>query len=132
MWKRIASLVETRFREEDTGERRKPTPALAQTPVPAPAPPRVAQDFRAVSIAPRADACAAAKQMNGKRHLVREAPRLPLPECASPEQCRCRYEKHDDRRHEDRRHPFGNGLGLADPDAERRQKKSRGRRSTDF
>jgi hypothetical protein len=129
MWKRFASLVEARFRDEDTGEHRRPT--LVPSRVQPPAPLRVVRDFRAVSIAPRSDACRAAKQMGGKRFLVREAPRLPLTGCPSPEQCRCRYDKHDDRRQDDRRHPFGNGLGLANPDAERRQKKGRGRRSTD-
>jgi hypothetical protein len=150
MWKRFASLVETRFRDEDTDDRRRPTPARPQRPVAvtaqaqarAPAPkqlqprttaaPRLVRDFRAVSIAPKSVACPAAKQVNGKRFLIREAPRLPLAGCTLPEQCRCRYDKHDDRRQHDRRHPYGNGLGIADPDAERRQKKTRGRRATDL
>ena len=70
----------------------------------APAPkPKLAVDFRAVSLQP-AIACQAAGRVGvDKRYLVREAPRLPLAGCATPERCTCKYRKHADRRFEDRR-----------------------------
>lgn len=68
--------------------------------------------FHAVAIRFPANACAAAKQMAGVRHLAREAPPLPLPGC-DVSRCECRYVHYDDRRSgKDRRSPFAPG-GLA-------------------
>ena len=68
--------------------------------------------YHAVSIRFPANACAAAKEMAGVRHLASEAPPLPLPGCTSA-RCDCRYVHHDDRRSgKDRRSPFAAG-GMA-------------------
>ena len=60
-------------------------------------------DYRAVSIAPSMECYAAAKDVAGKRYLMREAPQLPLVNCTSPENCSCKFRKHADRRDGDRR-----------------------------
>ena len=62
--------------------------------------------YHAVSIKFDSNACAAAKEMEGRRFLSSAAPRLPLPECNSLD-CRCRFLHHKDRRtNKDRRSPF--------------------------
>ena len=62
--------------------------------------------FHAVSLKFPADACDAAKAMEGKRFLSSAAPRIPLPECDSLE-CKCRFVHHKDRRAgDDRRNPY--------------------------
>jgi hypothetical protein len=66
-------------------------------------PSRAAPDYRAVSLAPDSACHAVAKDVAGKRYLLREAPRLPLPACATPATCTCKYRKHADRRDNDRR-----------------------------
>jgi hypothetical protein len=60
-------------------------------------------DYRAVSLAPNIECYAAAKDVAGKRYLMREAPHLPLAGCATPEKCTCKFRKHADRRDGDRR-----------------------------
>jgi hypothetical protein len=60
-------------------------------------------DYRAVSLAPSLECYAAAKNSPGKRYLLREAPRLPLANCATPASCSCKFRKHADRRDGDRR-----------------------------
>ncbi len=68
--------------------------------------------FHAVSIKYSGRACAAAKDLTGRRFLATAAPKLPLPECDILE-CSCRFAHHEDRRaQKDRRSPFGPG-GLA-------------------
>jgi len=42
--------------------------------------------------------CEAAKALAGQRFLSGDAPPLPLPDCDRPDDCRCRYRKHGDRR----------------------------------
>jgi len=65
--------------------------------------------YHAVSLRFEADACAAAKEMGGRRFLSNAAPRLPLPACNALE-CRCRFAHHKDRRAgKERRSPFGSG-----------------------
>ena len=65
--------------------------------------------YHAVSLKFDANACAAAKEMSGRRFLSNAAPRLPLPECNALE-CRCRFNHHSDRRAgKDRRSPFASG-----------------------
>ncbi len=59
-------------------------------------------DYRAVSLESGA-ACRAATGNAGKRYLLREVPRLPLPNCPAPHACTCRFRKHSDRRDGDRR-----------------------------
>ncbi|MEQ9462122.1 MAG: hypothetical protein RJQ10_00555 [Haliea sp.] len=53
--------------------------------------------FRACTIEPGPDACAAVTVLQKQRFLQMEAPLLPLPECGRI-QCKCRYRWHDDRR----------------------------------
>jgi hypothetical protein len=48
-------------------------------------------------------ACAAARELRGKRFLSRNAPRLPLPECSKQDQCQCKYRHLGDRRGPQRR-----------------------------
>ena len=87
--------------------------------------PRVS-DYHAVSICCRADACQAAKNKLGKRHLSAEAPLLPLRQCDRPDQCNCRYQHYDDRRGEPRRRSDQGLTANTDPDqVERRYKKDR-------
>lgn len=65
--------------------------------------------FHAVSIKYSGRACAAAKDLTGRRFLATAAPKLPLPECDILE-CSCRFAHHEDRRmQKDRRSPFGPG-----------------------
>jgi hypothetical protein len=60
-------------------------------------------DFRAVSIAPSLECCAAAMRATGRPYLLREAPRLPLAACTMPTKCSCKFHKNADRREGDRR-----------------------------
>jgi hypothetical protein len=60
-------------------------------------------DYRAVSLAPSLECYAAAKNCPGTRYLLRDAPRLPLANCATPANCTCKFRKHADRRDGDRR-----------------------------
>ena len=64
-------------------------------------PSRAAVNFRAVSIA-SGTGCHAAGDAT-RRYLLREAPRLPLPNCAMAAKCSCKFRKHSDRRDGDRR-----------------------------
>jgi hypothetical protein len=70
-------------------------PKSIATPVPA------GKDFRAISVTPGIKCCQAAKSGVGERHLMREAPRLPLPGCTMPASCSCRFKKASDRRDSD-------------------------------
>lgn len=85
--------------------------------------------YHAVSVTPGMMRCPKAAKLRGVRFLSRSAPSIPLPGCTMPQECACRFQKHNDRRHGDRR-LFG-----CDPDdryfsgTERRR--SFGRRSTD-
>jgi hypothetical protein len=58
-------------------------------------------NYRAVSIVGASNACAAAKALADQRILLSKAPMLPLPDCTDAGNCRCRFEKHEDRREED-------------------------------
>jgi hypothetical protein len=92
-----------------------------------PVPADHAGDFRAVSLAPSLDCCAATKDMKSRRHLWREAPRLPLPGCAMRSNCSCKFIKHTDRRDGDRRLFGGNVNSQWFAGSERRN--HRGRRT---
>lgn len=63
------------------------------------------KNFTAVSIVTPATCCLAVKEFAGRKLLAKDAPRLPLPGCSDPRQCKCRFQKHADRRggDEDRR-----------------------------
>lgn len=71
------------------------------------APPgKARRDFRAVSLVAQAHGCREVLARRGQRYLLGEEPRLPLPECSTPAQCRCRYQSHADRRQGERRSPW--------------------------
>jgi hypothetical protein len=85
------------------GESPRAYPAKKPAPGAKLKPSHVGADYRAVSLAPNSACHAAAKDVAGKRYLLREAPRLPLPACATPATCSCKYRKHAERRDADRR-----------------------------
>ncbi len=74
-------------------------PFLRASRVAAPPPP----DYRAVSVLLRGPACGAAQACAGQRMLLRPNTRLPLRDCTTPDQCRCRFAMHADRRQGERR-----------------------------
>jgi hypothetical protein len=63
------------------------------------------KSYPAVAIITASDCCSEVKSLKGTRKLAVEVPRLPLPDCSMPQQCRCRFKKYPDRRsdEEDRR-----------------------------
>ncbi len=91
-----------------------------------------ASQFHAVSITFEQTACAAAKEMAGRRFLSSAAPKLPLPECDALE-CNCRFKHHDDRRSgKDRRNPFSpSGLSGTTGKYEIEKRQGRDRRRQD-
>ncbi|MCP5472417.1 MAG: hypothetical protein H7A18_10135 [Sinobacteraceae bacterium] len=91
-------------------------------------PPRV-NAYQAVSVLACPHACAAACQVQGQRFLARQAPQLPLADCARPSTCRCRYQKFVDRRSSQQRSPYNNPMALGYASHEKRR--NRGRRAGD-
>ena len=67
-----------------------------------------ASPYHAVAIRCTPNACAAARESEGERHVSADAPLLPLKECDRPDQCECRYQHYEDRRTGSRR---GSELG---------------------
>ncbi len=89
--------------------------------------------WEAVSVIPGANCCAAAAKEVAFRHLVREAPRLPLSYCTMPYRCRCAYQTRPDRRSgEDRRLLLGGLEEDACYAAAEKRARPRGRRSSDY
>lgn len=77
-------------------------------------------EFGGVALRPALESCEAAKQLAGRRLLMKDAPALPLEGCT--ERCRCAYKRFTDRRHELRR---ATDCGIAPPiifDAQERRK----------
>lgn len=86
--------------------------------------------WAATSVQPNRASCQAAHAIKPLRFLAVEAPRLPLPDCATPGSCTCVYRKYDDRREGPRREDEAIGMRKwFDPTKERRVK--RGRRRSD-
>ena len=85
--------------------------------------------WHAVSIITPTSTCEAAAALRNHRFLSKDAPRLPLAGCSSPETCRCIYRHHADRRGKPRRSMDRGEPPKSGADAERRGK--RGRRSDD-
>jgi hypothetical protein len=85
------------------GKTPPPHPVKKAPSAPKPAASQPEGDFRAVRIALQCGCCAAARDTEGKRYLLREAPRLPLKECTMPITCACKFHKDADRRGGDRR-----------------------------
>jgi hypothetical protein len=57
--------------------------------------------YRAISVMGAAACCPSASAIMGRRMLESRAPKLPLPGCTMPLACRCRFQKHADRRDAD-------------------------------
>jgi hypothetical protein len=92
---------------------------------------KAAQTFHAVSIVSSGGCCAAARAIEGKRFLSRQAPILPLKACDKAS-CQCLYEHHEDRRKGPRRtRDFGVSVAPWDDGPDVRSKVARGRRKTD-
>lgn len=85
------------------GESPRERPAKQPAPGARLKPAHAGGDFRAVSVAPSTECHAGLKDASAKRYLLREAPRLPLADCATPANCSCKFRKHADRRDGDRR-----------------------------
>ncbi len=85
------------------GETARESPAKKPAPGARSRPGQAGGDYRAVSIASTTECHAVVKDGTAQRYLLREAPRLPLPNCTMPASCRCRFRKHADRRDGDRR-----------------------------
>ncbi len=85
--------------------------------------------FHAVSIVFEQNACAAAKEMAGRRFLSSAPPKLPLPDCDAAS-CKCHFKHHDDRRSgKDRRNPFSpEGLSAATGNYRQEQRSGKDRR----
>ena len=94
-----------------------------------PAPKKPPASWHAVTIVAGPRCCEAARKVEGKRFLSKEAPSLPLKDCGRAD-CRCRYQHHDDRRKGPRR---ARELGVAVDGwvEEERREPVRGRRKTD-
>jgi hypothetical protein len=107
------------------GSHEHPQPKAAPGTKPKASP--TAGDYRAVSLepCPQCRAAAKARDATGKRYLLREAPRLPLPSCTTPSKCTCKFRKHPDRRDDDRRLLGESYSGRWLPSAERRARRSR-------
>lgn len=86
--------------------------------------------WHCVEIRTRGEACDAFTRLRGKRFLAVDAPRLPLPGCAS-RHCRCSYVHHRDRRVEERRNPLrARAYAMVNMQVENRRA-NRGRRRID-
>lgn len=59
--------------------------------------------YQSVSLVCAGKGCAAVKSLAGQRFLASSAPSLPLPACSLPNQCKCSFQKYDDRRDDNRR-----------------------------
>src|SRR5262245_22364794 len=84
--------------------------------------------WHAVSIVTPTSACEAAAALRNHRFLSKDAPRLPLAGCSSPEGCRCIYRHHADRRGKPRR---AKDRGEAPKSGGEVDRRKRGRRSDD-
>ncbi len=86
--------------------------------------------FHAVSVDAPKHACSAVNELSAKKFLPAEAPRLPLVGCDQPDNCRCRYQHHADRRGEPRRADEA-GLPSSASDRVENRRVQKGRRATD-
>lgn len=83
--------------------------------------------YQAVTIVYASKCCTAVKALAGQRFLACSAPSLPLPACSLSNQCKCSFQKYDDRRDDNRRLPGEKNKWYGG--AEKRR--SRGRREAD-
>ena len=89
--------------------------------------------YQAVSIMTATTCCGGAQEIEGKRYLVREAPKLPLAACDNTT-CKCGYMRYPDRREDegDRRGPPGLKSELFALNEGEERRNSRGRRWADY
>ncbi len=59
--------------------------------------------WHSVALVATGSRCDAVQAIDGQRFLSREAPRIPLSDCAHPETCGCTYQHYEDRRVSQRR-----------------------------
>ena len=119
--------------------RRSPTPARAtptrakSTPVDRSNKQGASTQFQAVSIMTPKACCGDARDIEGKRYLIREAPKLPLAGCDAGD-CKCGYMRYPDRRDDegDRRGPPGLKSELFALNEGEERRSSRGRRWADY
>ena len=85
------------------------------------------KSYPAVTVVAAAECCLAVRSLNGRVMLAAEAPTLPLAQCSTPRQCRCRFVKHTDRRDlgEERRLTYASQAAIWYAGSERRQAVSR-------
>ena len=90
-----------------------------------------AKPYASVTVAMGNKHCVAVDVLDGVRILASHAPAIPMPNCSTTEQCRCRFKKYIDRRddEENRRASFGGERGSWYAGGQHR--KSRGRRDKD-
>ena len=86
--------------------------------------------FHAVTVVAGSNACEQARSLQGVRLLSADAPRLPMRDCARPDQCDCRFVHHDDRRAGPRRRERVSDMAHTLRGVERRR--VQGRRETDY
>jgi hypothetical protein len=90
---------------------------------------RQKQPWHSVSVVPRGEACPGVMALREKRFLPRDAPALPLKDCARGGKCVCVYRHFDDRRAGPRR--AAELTGIRGTRVAREQRTSRGRRESD-
>ena len=86
--------------------------------------------WHAVTVVLHTSSCAAAALCRNERFLAKDAPRLPLPDCEHPENCKCTFRHYTDRRAGARR---SNELGVVSGGSQSKpeQRTQKGRRATD-
>jgi hypothetical protein len=89
--------------------------------------PGSARRYQAVTVVHGSKCCAAVKSLAGQRFLAGSAPALPLSGCTQSSQCKCSFQKHDDRRDDHRRLPGELTRWFAGTE----KRRSRGRRGAD-
>ena len=89
-----------------------------------------ASPYHAVAIRCPTNACEAARDSEGERHVSADAPLLPLNECDRPDQCECRYQHYEDRRTGSRR-GSGDGPSIHDKSEYVERRLIKGRREED-
>jgi hypothetical protein len=84
-----------------TAQRAAPRPDRSSAP-----PPKLGGRFSGVEIRTRGGACRAARALQDRRYLAKDAPALPLPDCTHIK-CACTFSKLPDRRTGGRRLDYG-------------------------
>ncbi len=87
------------------------------------------ESYNAVTVALTARCCDAARATHARPILVRTLPRLPLPDCTMPDQCRCEFREWPDRRIGERRLPASAGPSDSGVPPEGRRERPDRRRS---